>query len=77
MPATWNLSAPPGFQGLRDDLDLSVYESHLPHWRQDGAMYFVTFRLQNSVAAAKTARTEASLERNGKVEINTAVAFKE
>jgi len=26
-----------------------VYRRHLPHWRQDGATYFVTFRLADSV----------------------------
>ena len=45
MTANWSLPAPPGFQGLREDLSLTVYERHLPHWRQDGATYLVTFRL--------------------------------
>jgi hypothetical protein len=50
MNETWNLPpAPLGFQGLRDDLPLEVYEQHLPHWRQDGATYFVTFRLNDSL----------------------------
>lgn len=30
-----------------------VYRRSLPHWRQDGATYFVTFRLADSVPAAK------------------------
>lgn len=46
---TWNLPAPPGFQGLRDDLPLRVYYRLLPHWRQAGATYFVTFRLADSL----------------------------
>src|ERR1043166_1784892 len=49
----WNLPAPPGFQGLREDLPLEVYEQLLPHWRQDGATYFVTFRLADSLPRAK------------------------
>ena len=30
----WNRPAPPGFQGLREDLPMSVYWRHFPHWRQ-------------------------------------------
>jgi hypothetical protein len=48
-----NLIPPPGFQGLRDDLPLTFYEGTLPHWRQDGATYFVTFRLGDSLPTAK------------------------
>jgi REP element-mobilizing transposase RayT len=49
----WNLPAPPGFQGLRDDLPLYCYHQLLPHWRQDGATYFVTYRLNDSLPQAK------------------------
>jgi REP element-mobilizing transposase RayT len=49
----WNLSPPPGFQGLHADRPLTVYLRHLPHWRQDGATYFVTFRLADSLPHAK------------------------
>lgn len=49
----WNLTAPPGFQGLREDIDLKIYMRHLPHWQQDGATYFVTFRLADSLAQSK------------------------
>jgi putative transposase len=49
----WNLAAPPGFQGLREDLSLDVYHRHLPHWRQDGAAYFVTFRLADALPQVK------------------------
>ena len=51
--ANWNLPPPPGFQGLREDLPLEVYEQALPHWRQDGATYFVSFRLHDSLPEAK------------------------
>jgi putative transposase len=49
----WNLSPPPNFQGLRPDRTLQIYERHLPHWRQEGATYFVTFRLADSLPQAK------------------------
>ena len=49
----WNLPPPPGFQGLRHDLPLTVYHRTLPHWRQDGATYFVTFRLADSLPQSK------------------------
>lgn len=49
----WNLAPPPGFQGLRADLPLDVYVRRLPHWRQDGATYFVTYRLADSLPQGK------------------------
>ena len=49
----WNLPPPPGFQGLHPDKPLTVYRRHLPHWRQDGASYFVTFRLADSLPQSK------------------------
>ena len=58
MNANWNLSPPPGFQGLCEDLPLTVYERHLPHWRQDGATYFVTFRLEDSLPQPKLRKLE-------------------
>ncbi len=58
MNANWNLSPPPGFQGLCEDLPLTVYERHLPHWRQDGATYFVTFRLEDSLPQPKLRELE-------------------
>lgn len=49
----WNLEAPSSFQGLREDLPLEMYLRHMPHWRQAGATYFVTFRLADSLPTAK------------------------
>ena len=49
----WNLPPPPGFQGLDPAKPFTVYKRHLPHWRQDGATYFVTFRLADSVPQRK------------------------
>jgi putative transposase len=48
-----NLPLPPGFKGLRSDLPIVRYIRHLPHWRQDGATYFVTFRLADSLPQTK------------------------
>lgn len=47
------LTAPPGFRGLDPDKPIRVYTRHLPHWRQDGATYFVTFRLGDSLPEAR------------------------
>jgi hypothetical protein len=47
----WNLSAPPGFRGFDPQRPVRRYLRHLPHWRQDGATYFVTFRLADSLPA--------------------------
>lgn len=44
---------PPGFRGLDPYLPVRRYVRHLPHWRQDGATYFVTFRLADSIPEAK------------------------
>ena len=49
----WNLPPPPGFQGLHPDKPVTVYVRHLPHWRQEGATYFVTFRLHDSLPQSK------------------------
>jgi hypothetical protein len=45
----FNLAAPPGFRGLDPHKPVSVYQRHLPHWRQEGATYFVTFRLADAL----------------------------
>ena len=50
---TWNLDPPPGFQGLHAEKPVTMYQRHLPHWRQPGATYFVTFRLGDSLPQAK------------------------
>ena len=46
---TFNLTAPSGFRGLHPDLPIRVYYRRMPHWRQDGATYFVTCRLADSI----------------------------
>jgi putative transposase len=49
----WHLEPLLGFQGLREDLPVKIYGQSLPHWRQDGATYFVTFRLHDSLPQEK------------------------
>jgi REP element-mobilizing transposase RayT len=49
----WNLDPPPNFQGLDPSKPLVVYRRQLPHLRQPGATYFVTFRQADSLPLAK------------------------
>src|SRR5436190_1623520 len=39
------------FRPFNPDGDLRIYVRNLPHWRQRGATYFVTFRLDDSIPA--------------------------
>ncbi|NNE93286.1 MAG: hypothetical protein HKN23_16710 [Verrucomicrobiales bacterium] len=43
------IPVPGEFVGFRDHGDLNAYRRHLPHWRQDGATYFATFRQADSI----------------------------
>ena len=54
-----NLPTPPGFQGFRYDLPLTIYTRNLPHWRQEGATYFVTFRQADALPASKRHELQA------------------
>jgi putative transposase len=40
---------PPGFTALDPTKPITRYFRHLPHWRQDGATYFVTYRLNDAL----------------------------
>ncbi|MFV1965616.1 MAG: hypothetical protein ACC628_09360 [Pirellulaceae bacterium] len=51
--ANFNLPPPPGFRGLNPDVPVAIYCRHLPHWRQAGATYFVTFRLADALPREK------------------------
>ena len=44
-----NRSTPPHFQGFDQLGEFQNHERKLPHWRQPGATYFVTFRLADSL----------------------------
>lgn len=46
---------PSGFRGWDRQAEVRVYTRHLPHWRQEGATYFVTFRLGDSLPQSKLA----------------------
>jgi len=50
---TFNLPTPPEFRGLHPDLPIRCYHRNLPHWRQAGATYAVTFRLADSIPQEK------------------------
>jgi type I restriction enzyme R subunit len=41
----------PDFVPFGPDRALRIYRRYLPHWRQDGATYFLTFRLSDSIPA--------------------------
>jgi putative transposase len=43
---------PPGFSPLDLHGDVDVYDRYLPHWRQDGATYFVTVRQVDAMPPA-------------------------
>ena len=45
------MSAPPSFFAFDSHKATRIYRGHLPHWRQEGATYFVTFRLEDSLPA--------------------------
>jgi REP element-mobilizing transposase RayT len=50
---TFNLAPPPDFRGLDPYKPITMYQRHLPHWRQQGATYFVTFRLGDALPQEK------------------------
>ncbi|MEX0715730.1 MAG: hypothetical protein WD066_04050 [Planctomycetaceae bacterium] len=56
---SWNLDPPPGFRGLDPERPITAYHRHLPHWRQDGATYFVTYRLADSLPQTKLRELDA------------------
>ena len=41
------------FTPFDPDAPVGIYGRHLPHWRQDGATYFVTFRLADAIPQTK------------------------
>lgn len=42
-------SATPSFRGFDERGEMRIYHRNLPHWRQPGATYFVTFRQADSI----------------------------
>ncbi len=49
----FNKPPPPRFRGLDPHHPIRMYCRHLPHWRQDGATYAVTFRQADSLPQEK------------------------
>jgi REP element-mobilizing transposase RayT len=45
------------------EADYQIYRRNLPHWRQDGVTYFVTFRLADSLPTKKLAALKEEKER--------------
>lgn len=54
-----NWEAPLGFRGLNPDAPVEVYLRNLPHWRQNGATYFVTFNLADALPKNKQNELES------------------
>jgi putative transposase len=46
------MESAPNFKPFNPHEEVQVYRRHLPHWRQKGATYFVTFRLADSIPKA-------------------------
>ena len=44
---------PPGFVGFDEQAPVHIYRRHLPHWRQEGASYFVTFHLADALPQSR------------------------
>ncbi len=62
----WNLAAPnirvpEGIQYFSERKALRIHTRNLPHWRQEGVTYFVTFRQKDSIPKAvwEAMKTEA------------------
>ncbi len=52
----------PVFRGFDEHAELHQSRRNLPHWEQEGATYFVTFRLADAVPAELAARWREELE---------------
>jgi REP element-mobilizing transposase RayT len=59
----FNLDAPPGFRGFDDQKPVRMYRRNLPHWRQEGAFYAVTFRLGDALPQEKLNELKRHRER--------------
>ncbi len=60
------------FHAFNSHAPVEVYHRNLPHWRQEGATYFITFRLADSIPRALLAQWNQErkiwLEANGVLE---------
>jgi len=57
------MDSPPGFRGLGPGRKIELYERNLPLWLQEGATYFVTFRLTDSLPQPKLDELKALRQR--------------
>ncbi len=61
---TWTTAdAAPEFRGFDEFAEVEITRRSLPHWEQEGATYFVTFRLADSLPAEKIAELEEERSR--------------
>ncbi len=63
MTEPFNLAAPAGFVGFDEQQPVGFYQRHLPHWRQKGASYAVTFRLLDALPQTKLQELKRHRER--------------
>jgi len=49
------------FRAFDRNAPVAFYRRHLPHWRQPGCTYFVTYRLNDSIPKAKLQQWEAQM----------------
>jgi len=59
MDSPFLLDPPKGFRPFDPRVPVWRYQRRLPHWRQDGATYFVTFRLGDSLPRQRLMELEA------------------
>jgi ATP-dependent DNA helicase DinG len=50
------------FMPFDPDGPVGIYNRHLPHWRQDGCSYFITFRLADSIPQTKLRQWETEMD---------------
>ena len=58
-----NATEQPAFRPFNPEGELRVYVRNLPHWRQPGATYFVTFRQDDSIPQGVLAEWQDVRER--------------
>jgi predicted solute-binding protein/REP element-mobilizing transposase RayT len=61
-PAVFGTAQGPAFRALDQHADIQRTRRNLPHWEQEGATYFVTFRLADAVPAQLAKQWREELE---------------
>ncbi|CAA6676997.1 MULTISPECIES: transposase [unclassified Lentimonas] len=56
------LQAGKDFEYFKPLAEVEMLEANLPHWHQDGALYFVTFRLADSIPKEKLSQWKHEFE---------------